>query len=114
MSSKASRFGLILMASLALALACAWLFGLALRDTYPDGILVFEPAAGQPPRPSDAFHIGLAMGSFFSGLIYGTMALCAFALARMQNQSLRHLLPPLGTASVLCLGATGLSLYFAG
>jgi hypothetical protein len=114
MSNKTKRFVLTLTASLALAFACAWLFGLALRDTYTDGILLFEPAAGQPPRPSDAFHVGLAMGCFFSGLIYGTMTLSAFALMRMQNMRLQHLLYPLGTSSALCLGATVLSLQLAG
>lgn len=114
MSNRHFRFLLTLTASLALALACAWLFGTALLDTYPDGILVFEPEAGQPPRPSDAFYIGLAMGTFFCGLIYAAMTLSAFVLGRMQHNGLRHLLAPLGTAATLCLAATVLSVYFAG
>lgn len=113
MSNNTSRFLLTLTASLALAVACAWLFGLALQDSYPDGILVFVPEAPRPPRASDAFQIGLAMGSFFCGLIYGAMALCAFVLARMQHMTLKHLLAPLGSASALCLAATALSLYVA-
>lgn len=112
--NKTGRFLLTLTTSLALAGVCAWLFGLALSDTYPEGILVFEPAVGEPPRPSDAFHIGLAMGTFFCGLIFATMTLCAFALGRMQHMSLQHLPLPLGTAAVLCLAATALSLHFAG
>lgn len=112
--NKIARFLLTVTTSLALAGACAWLFGAALQDTYPDGILVHEPEAGQPSRPSDAFRIGMAMGTFFCGLIFATMTLCSFVLARMQNNALRHLLAPLGTATVLCLAATALSLQLAG
>lgn len=113
MSSKVKTFMLTLTASLALAVACAWLFALALQDTYPDGILVFAPEPGQPDRPSDAFPIGLAMGSFFCALIFATMTLCTFVLARMQHKGLQHLLPPLGTATIVCLAATALSLRLA-
>jgi hypothetical protein len=114
MSSKTKSFVITLTASLALAVGCAWVFGLAVQDTYPEGILVFAPEPGQPDRPSDAFHIGLAMGSFFSGLIFATMTLCTFVLARMQHNALRHLLAPLSTATVMCLTATALGLYLSG
>jgi len=113
MSNKIRSFLLTLTACLVLAIACAWVFGLALSDTYPEGILVFEPEAGQVPQPSDAFHIGLAMGSFFCTLVYVAMSLCAFVLGRMHHNALQHLLAPLGTATALCLAATALSLYFA-
>jgi hypothetical protein len=104
-----SSFALPFVASLALAALCAWAFGMALSGTYPEGIAVFAPPAGN----SSALHVGLAMGSFFSGLVYAAMTVCAFMLKRLYSTALQHMVLPLGSAAVLCLLATAALLLLA-
>jgi hypothetical protein len=108
------KFLLPCLVSLLLAALCAWLFASALAASYPDGILVFAPQGSAPPRPSAAFHIGMALGWFFSGLCLLVVALSVFSLNKLKRTVLQHLPAPLFAASLVCATLLLLALDLAG
>jgi len=100
--------------ALLLAALCAWLFGSTLAETYPDGILIYEPVGNAPPRPSAAFHIGMAMGWFFAGLLLAVSATALFSANRFKPGRLRYLPLPLALAALSCGALLLLALRLAG
>lgn len=100
--------------ALALAALCAWVFGNTLAETYPDGILIYEPVGNAPPRPSTAFHIGMAMGWFFAGLLLALSATALFSATRFGAPHLRRLPLALALAALSCGALLLLSLHLAG
>lgn len=100
--------------ALLLATLCAWLFGSTMAETYQDGILIYEPVADAPPRPSDAFHVGMAMGWFFAGLMQAVVATALFSASRFRPGRLRQLPLPLALAALTCGGLLLVSLRLAG
>ncbi len=96
------KFAVCYFSALVLAALCAWIFGTALSSTYPNGIYVFPPESGAPAVASNAFHIGMGMGWFFSGLCLVVMALSVFSLNRIKQTVLQHLPAPFLSAALSC------------
>lgn len=109
-----SHFLLPFTIALLLAILCAWFFGSALANTYPDGVLVFPPEGNAPPEPSDAFHMGMAIGWFFCAAFLATLSLSIFSLNRFKTTRLKPLPAPLISASLVCVILIFVSISLAG
>jgi len=108
------RFLLTYGLAMALALLGALIFSSVMQATYPDGILVYPPAEGEEPEPSNSLHIGMATGWFFALLCYSVMALSAWLLVRFNTIALATYPLPFLSAALSCLGLLCLSLLLAG
>lgn len=112
-SSDFMKFVWPVLICLAVAAVCALIFGSAMHSSYPQGVKLFEPEANLAPQPSNAFYIGMAIGSFFCALVYAAMFVSAFLLQRFHSSPLQHLIKPLLTASLCCGACSVLSLMLA-
>ena len=101
-SANKLKWAIPLLICLLLAAACAWIFGGAMQSTYPQGILVFSAEPGMPEQASNAFYIGMALGGFFCGLIFGAMTVSIYLLNRLKITPLQHLTIPLLLAFISC------------
>jgi hypothetical protein len=114
MKKSTVKFLLAWCTSLLLAALLAWLFGATLAGTWPDGLLVYPPEGNAPPVPSDAFHIGMAIGWFFACLCLTVIALSIFSLNRLKQTPLSYLPAPLSLAALCCIGLLFIALKLAG
>jgi hypothetical protein len=115
MWSNPVRFLLVYVAGMVLAAACAWAFGNGLVTAYPEGILVFPPASRDiPPEISDSFRIGMAMGWFFSALLFALLSFSNYLLTRFSRITLIYLSMPFLLASITCAVFMVISVQLSG
>ena len=108
------KFLLVYGCAMILAIICALIFGSAMQDMYPEGIVIYPPAQNAAPVTSISLHIGLALGWFFALLCYTVMGLTSWLLVRFSTQALSPYPHPLFAAALTCLGLLALAMYLAG
>jgi hypothetical protein len=113
--SNPIRFLLVYLTSLVLAALCAWAFGNGLVTVYPEGILVYPPEARNiPPEISDSFQVGMAIGWFFSSLVYALVSLSSYLFSKFGNTVLSILVRPMLAASITCGVLVAVAVTMAG